>query len=389
MPELYRRPGSPYWYAYLKDPRELDGIKRKSTKCDRKGPARSAAAALQAELDEEIRLELRHHDRTDPNATLFSEAAEDFIMGSDLTPRTRRGYVSLLAVILASPLGDFALPGFGEEEIWVFIRHRRQAGASDDTVRRALSFISAVYKFQNRAGTKIANPLQTFDRSVLKQSKPRDRHLRVNQFQRVLDSCESDEHRRILIVLVGSGMRTSEVLDLTWEQVDLKNKVIIIGQAGDVSTKTYRSRRIALFPEVVDALTAQQLHRKKTIKSETSDGCLQPSDLVFPSNVTGERRYDLNYLRKVIKKRTGLKSFTIHALRATYASWLLQRGNDPLRVRDSLGHSTLSTTTRYAHHLADQALNEIRDLGFPLTAQKTAQNVGISDTPQKTNKKKR
>ena len=390
MPELYKRAGSPYWYCYLRDPREPDGITRKSTKRNSKAEARAAARVLQDEIDEEIRLEIRQLEKSDPDAMRFSEAAEEYLLGSDMSKSTRRGHTSLLAVVLHSVLGDFPITALDHDDLWKFIRARRQEGASDDTIRRAMSFMSAVYKYQIHHGQKLSNPLMTFDRSVLKQSKPRDRHLRVNQFQAVLDSCESDEHRRILIVLVGTGLRTSELLDLKWEQVDLKNKIIIIGQVDDGPTKTYRSRRVALFEEVANTLAAQLQAQKKAKKNDkdpsddtTSDGCIKPTDYVFPSPVTGERRFDLSYLRRVVKRRTKQKSFTIHALRATFASWLLQRGNDPLRVRDSLGHSTLSTTTRYAHHLADQALSEIRQLGFPLTAQNTAQTVGLSKKPKK------
>lgn len=382
MAELYKRPGSPFWYAYLRDPRQPDGLLRRSTKCRVKGPAREVAAALQAEVDREL-------EALAPASGLrWSEAAEIYLGSGKLKPSTATNYASMTNVIARSCLGDFDVGSLTPPRIKEYVQDRRKTSVrmhnkegveerltSDATIRRHLSFMSVTIDYlieHEIEGAPPANPFRQFDRKFLGNSKIVDKHMRPNQFQEVLDSLLTDEHRYILITLVGTGMRTGELCNLYWGEVDLENRLLEFGNIDPDRTKTSRSRRIPMLDPVRDVLTAQmRAHKRARIYG--------PNQLVFPSTVTAGPRPNFSYLIKVGRKRTTQKTFTIHGLRHTFASWCLQKGLDPIALRDVLGHTTLSTSMRYARHVTDSVADRVRGLNFPLTAQNTAQSIGLED----------
>lgn len=384
MAELYKRGGSPYFYARLSDPRQPDGFTRRSTKCSRRGEAREVAGALQAEIDEEIR-----------NAAVVSrdacgltwvDAMLDFVeRATHLKPSTRRGYAKA-GVVVTQTLGDFDLGLLTHDDLKQFCHDRREMlvaapGAAptgkkvcDQTIRNNLSMMSSVYSWiidSPRLDKPQQNPLASFDRSNLRASRRVDRHLRSNQFGDALECLRSAQHKAMLIVLVGTGMRMSELLHLRWSEVDVLTNYVEFGNLDLERTKSSRSRRIPFDNTVKSTLLA---HREWQL----ARGLFDRNGLVFPSpRHPGEPRANLDFLKEAVQKRTGMKSFRIHGLRHTFASWKLQRGADPDAIRRVLGHTSFSTTSLYAHHIDDSAAAALRSAGLPWPAQNEAHSSGL------------
>lgn len=225
------------------------------------------------------------------------------------------------------------------------------------------------------------NPVHSFDRTFLKNSKVTDKHLRPAQFVDALEACKTQLHRTLLTLMVGAGMRTGEVLDLFWPEVDFTAMVIEFGNVDPDRTKTSRSRRVVILQAVVNELQA-----RRTAQIEAGE--YDPRGRVFPSfkvDASGKkvavRRYDLKYLIKMVRARTGAKRYVNHGLRHTFASWSRQQGIDPDAIRRALGHTTTSTTDRYAHHVDDSAMAQLRTLALPSTAQSSA--FSTTPTPEK------
>lgn len=359
MDGLYKRGKSPFYYALLKDPRMDGGYRRLSTGKSTEREARSVAEKLQQEIDTQI---------AQIGGLRWLDACEDFIHRADLKRSTKEGYVSLVSVVLNSCLGDLNLRELDHGMVKRFVNERRRTKikvpnrpgeytdkyTSDATIRRYLSFISGVIKWsidQDLEGAPNENIMKTFDRSGLKESKPMDRHLRPEQFLSILNSLTSEQDKRMLIVLVGTGMRLSEFLDLKWSEVDLKHRVIEFGNLDPSRTKSRRARRIPILPPVAEALTAQCV-----VSSSVDRG------YVFPSPVGGGRRYRLSSLLNRVRKNSGIENFRIHDLRHTFASWALQQGVDPFAISLVLGHSDVKTTARYARHISDSALAQFQDV---------------------------
>lgn len=358
MASVFRRAESPNLYALLIDPRTSNGYRRVSTGVSDQRQAEEIAQRLQEELDRQREAE---------GGLTFIDAAEEYINNGGLKDSTRKGYVSLTKQIVENEnLGDFNLKLLTLEDIRSFVRDRRadtvkvhnggksSKRVSDATIKRALSFMSAVIAYaidRDLEGAPEKNVVKEYDRSRLKDSKIIDRHISAAMFRQIIDKfekeggLEAELHIRILTVLVGTGLRTGEFCSLEWEQIDFENSMIEIGYSGFTDTKTSRSRRIPMLKPVREALITQW----EVSNKPTAGYC-------FPSRVSGEKRTDLSYLRNRVKKLSGLDQFRIHDLRHTFASWAVQQGVDPLAIQKVLGHSTLATTQRYAHHVSDSVL---------------------------------
>lgn len=142
-------------------------------------------------------------------------------------------------------------------------------------------------------------------------------------------------------LLLLTGARRSEILRLTWAEVDLDRGVLRLSDS-----KTGRSTRF-LPPQAVDLLrslprTPENLH-------------------VIPGRVAGAHRADLKGPWRRISKAAGIPDVRLHDLRHTYASVAISAGLSLPVVGKLLGHARARTTDRYAH-LLDSAQREASGL---------------------------
>lgn len=83
------------------------------------------------------------------------------------------------------------------------------------------------------------------------------------------------------------------------------------------------------------------------IRQRQSDGGIE-TIWIF-ANQAGERLVKFDDLFRKAVKKAGIQDFRIHDLRHTFASWLVSEGVELIKVRDLLGHSSITMTERYAH----------------------------------------
>lgn len=381
MAELYKRSNSPYWYVAISTP---TGIVRKSTGTRNKKEAllRAREMGLLPDKEEEA------------NTLRWLDATEIYFARAELKVSTQRGYEAMVKPIALSSLGDFRLATLTHEQLRDFANKRRgdvvrhtSRIVKQATIRRQLSFISSVYSLlidHGIEGLPKTNPLKTFERSFLKESPVVDRYLVESQFEKVLVTCKKDIHRRMLCVLLGTGMREKELIKLRWGEIDFETNRIEFGNMDTTRTKNGRSRVIPLIPLAKEALLAHfsaQFPGKSIVLRDVA------TQLVFPSPKSTDtmplQYRSLDFLRKAIQRNSGIKSFTIHSLRHTFASWSLQNGVDALAIQKILGHSTLSMAARYARHLDNTAAEQFIDKVSHTFRTQPAVSQGTSETAGK------
>lgn len=172
--------------------------------------------------------------------------------------------------------------------------------------------------------------------------------LTMEQLHLVINSLKGTYLYLPVFIAGFTGMRRSEVLGLTWENVDLERAILYVVQTlyqrkKDVwffqPTKNNSSRRaIELYDFTVEELKKYQPSKNKGLVCLTDDGHhINPGTL-------GAR-----YIAET--KKLGLRT-NFHALRHTHATLLLQMGVPPKIVAERLGHSSTRTTEDiYAHVL--------------------------------------
>jgi len=166
------------------------------------------------------------------------------------------------------------------------------------------------------------------------------------------------EHRLgpAFLTLLGTGMRRGELLALQWQDVDLKKGLIHIrrgvtytkGQFVFQEPKTEKSRRIVPLPEVV--LEALLQHQYKMI----AEGNFGPNKPVFCTQ-NGNYIIPRNFNRTFYSlcKKAGINK-NLHALRHTFATRLLEQGENLKVVQEILGHAKISTTADIYSHVTQE-----------------------------------
>ena len=163
-----------------------------------------------------------------------------------------------------------------------------------------------------------------------KENNRRLRYLTSEECKALLDACLSPTMSQIVIVALNTGMRRGEILNLKWENVNLRERLIEITEQKNGQYST-----IPLNSTTVDTLRAIP-HRLD-------------SDYVFPGKVQGKPYYDLFRHFERAVKAAKLERVNFHTLRHTAASHLVMAGVDLATVQEIMRHKTITMTLRYAH----------------------------------------
>ncbi len=160
------------------------------------------------------------------------------------------------------------------------------------------------------------------------------------------------------LTLSYTGIRRGEAFGLQWKNIDFHSKTITIERTRDNlgarSPKTKNSYRTIL----IDNLLVNQLktYRKWCIEKKLYNGeKLSDDSYVFISSQTGGPATDnsVMYALKRVIKMTGLPSITLHGLRHTHATILLNRGSNVKVIAERLGNTPQMIYDIYGHVLEE------------------------------------
>jgi len=159
--------------------------------------------------------------------------------------------------------------------------------------------------------------------------------LTPEEAQKILAAADTPWNRCLVILLLTTGMRRSEAVEIALDDIDLENGQLLVHGKGS------KERTAPLTEEAVEATRHYLQHRKKT-------NCHR----LFVSQ-TGEAiqgRVVNQMLDRVLEKAELVgRGITPHTLRHTFATHLIRNGTDIRTVQELLGHSDIQTTARYLH----------------------------------------
>jgi site-specific recombinase XerD len=168
--------------------------------------------------------------------------------------------------------------------------------------------------------------------------------MSTEEIMKLINSVQNIKHRTILMLLYSTGMRVSEIANCRIVDIDSKNMRIKIVQG-----KGCKDRYTILSQQVLLELRAYYLIYK-------------PKEYLFNGYRPG-KRYSVRSIQHLMQKaliKTGLenKNYTIHTIRHSFATHLLDNGTDLYTIKELPGHNNLQTTMRYMH-LTSRRIDEI------------------------------
>ncbi len=206
--------------------------------------------------------------------------------------------------------------------------------------------------FQNQ----IINAVKLFFRSVYNAKfdvdaveRPRREHklpnvLSKEEVKRILSASKNIKHRAMLSLIYACGLRRSELLNLRPHDVDINRGLLIVRQS-----KGNKDRVVPLTAKTLDMIKEYSLTCK-------------PEHWLFEGQKKVEQ-YSPTSLQEVLKiavSSAGIdKPVTLHWLRHSYATHLLESGTDLRYIQELLGHRSSKTTEIYTH-VTMQSIQKIR-----------------------------
>lgn len=161
------------------------------------------------------------------------------------------------------------------------------------------------------------------------------------QLEKILQQIDNSVVRNFVTIAFYTGMRLNEIVNLTWKNVDLTNRIITVGDE-DFETKGKNQRYIPISKEALTAILSER---------ETKEAIPIGNSFVFTK--TNGEKYTGDYFSKRFKRACRAadmdKTIHFHSLRHSFASNLAQKGVPLYAIKELLGHSSISTTEIYSH----------------------------------------
>ncbi len=174
------------------------------------------------------------------------------------------------------------------------------------------------------------------------------------ELSQIIKETKNTTLKDIFLCGFNTGMRLSEMLNLTWNAVKLSERIITVSNTESFTTKNKRERVIP----INDTLFAMLERRKPKVLSIDGNNLVFGKTQIIP--------FSVNYVSRKFKeaaRKAGLSDrLHTHSLRHSFASVLLQRWASIKTVQELLGHGSLNTTMIYAHVRREDLANAVKML---------------------------
>ncbi|MDE1480093.1 site-specific integrase [Xenorhabdus bovienii] len=179
----------------------------------------------------------------------------------------------------------------------------------------------------------------------------------IKQIFQYVDFCSTAIAIRdaaMISLMIGCGLRRSEVADLEYSNIDFKSYSIKICGKGNKERENFMPEdtynRLKVWVETVRGDHSGALFTR-----------IRKNDDVTCDKITTN---GIGFVIEQIIINLGMKSFTPHDFRRTYASLLLENGEDILTVKEALGHASVITTQKYDKRSTKRLKEAARKLQF-------------------------
>lgn len=226
---------------------------------------------------------------------------------------------------------------------------------TDDDVRAYLASLTQQEKSSSHINVHFS-ALKLFYEQILgiptarflkrpKKDKKLPAVLSINEVMKVFDATSNLKHRTILMLTYSAGLRVSETAGIHINDIDLERKMITIRKAkGRKDRSTLLSKR---FTEVLD------IYLK----------AYQPDKWLFEGQKKGTHisTRTIQHVFSQAVERAGInKIVSVHSLRHSFATHLLEQGTDIRLIQELLGHQSPNTTMIYTH-VSKTSISQIKN----------------------------
>lgn len=261
------------------------------------------------------------------NARIYTLAMLDYLMAQNYSANTIKNYVNSFNLFMR--INHYQNPDtLTEMQVVKHLAGMTEKGLSASNLNMLINAL--LYYFRT------VLKRNTFE---IRMPRPRKEHhlptvLTMEECFRIFSYVDNPKHKLLLLIGYGAGLRRSEIVTLKWTDILFDEHKIHVKQ-----TKGNKDRIVMLPYSIVAALKDYR-------------AVYRSDDWVFAGQYKGEA-LSARTVQQVMKNavaRAGLeKKATLHTLRHSFATHLLESGTDIRYIQQLLGHSSIKTTMIYTH----------------------------------------
>lgn len=299
----------------------------------------------------------------------------------DLAPNTKRNYRERYKKNIQPVVGPMKISDVKPMHCKIVL-NKMDAAYAGSTIRQTYIAMGTMFRSAVMNDIITKHPMDGVRYTKPVRAVDDIKYLTVNEQAEFLEAAKRSHNYRQYALLLETGLRTGELIGLTWDSIDWKKRTLTISKtleyrhkqnywrAGPPKTLT-SYRTIPLTERAYSILKECYDERETRKESETLSQILEyidrrtgqtnylvMRDLVFVNWRTGEPAKNSSYDTHLYKlcDEAGIKRFCMHALRHTYATRAIERGVQPKVLQKLLGHASIKTTMDRYVHVTDDSL---------------------------------
>lgn len=334
----------------------------------------------------------RYHDKHG-NVPVFSDITVDVWFEywlqhivCDLAPNTRRNYRERYIRNIQPVMGGMLLRDVKPLHCKM-VFNLMEANYAGSTIRQTYIAMGTMFRSAVMNDLIPKHPMDGVRYTKPVRAVDDIKFLTLEEQQIFLEAAKRSHNYYQYALILETGLRTGELIGLTWDAVDLEKKTLTVNKTLEYRyqqgrwrvgpPKTQQSyRTIPLTNRAVEILEKVKANRPNQKLAPTLTQTLEyidrrtgeraslvMSDLVFINWRTGEPAKNSSYDTHLYKlcDEAGIKRFCMHALRHTYATRAIESGMPPKVLQKLLGHASIKTTMdRYVHVTDDSMAQAVK-----------------------------
>jgi integrase len=305
--------------------------------------ARATVAELEARPPEPVEA----HSKQKRGKITVAAYAPKWLEAQSLEPNTRSTYESSLKHIVKR-LGSKTVAEVQTDDIRAIVRALKKQGLADATVRHIMVVAFLMFEAAARSKVREDNPC---DGVKVKIRDQREMMTATREQAKAIEAAIPERYKLLVRALFATGCRWSEMIAVKGTDVERRGSGYVL----KIRRTVNETWKVGLYEKPYGK--SAKSTRDITIPEALALDLMNAGGKLCFANMIGGYLRRADFRRRAwmpAVKKAGVQGLRVHDTRHSHASWLANDPRVPLAaVRDRLGHTSLTTTSRYVHVIGD------------------------------------